>query len=516
MRRPSPTAVGFTAAYAIAGVIYLFGTITALNTPVYAGSDAGVFNAIFYQMSLGRTLYRDVFDIKDPLFFHGHALWRELVGISGPMVWETLLTLLTIAVLLRIAWRVGLSAGPSLLAVLAYLAFYFHPDIYQPLHTYQQGLFFLFLGIALALEDRALPAGVATALAFLSKGTLGTFLPAMLLAVMLPIVHRQPTRTFRRLLRFATGGTLTGVILAAFLVLSGELSGYLDVIRANFEYTELISDALNWRNDPVGRARAVVGVPMLAVLGLTLLAFVAAGALTLARARNRPRSGEADDRAIPLAALGLPVACLLGWALILREAAWFNHYFASLAPGVFFAAVGLPVALRLVPVHRLAAVGQWLGAGFLLVAAFATGFLSPGAVDFRSPTCPFSTGTEVQNPEFADCLRAVRFATGPGRTFAVKGPNSNDTPVASTPSDFVLGCRLFFQFPWHGPRLLDEFIECIDRDVDVVIAEDLVHFVQPVDMARARKIDSIIRGKFDLVGQCGRFTIWERKSLRTA
>jgi hypothetical protein len=496
--------------------LYLFGTVTVLNTPVYAGSDAGVFNAIFYQMSLGRKLYRDVFDIKDPLFFHGYALFRQLLGISGPMAWETLLTALTVAVLFRIAWRAGLSAGPALLAVLTYLVFYFNPAIYQPLHTYHQALFFLFSAIALAFEDRGLPAGVLVAVAVLSKATLATFLPAVLVAVAVPMVRRQFTGVLHRLLRFAIGGLLAGSLVAMLLAVTGELPGYRDVFRANFEYTELISTALNWHNDPIGRAREVVGVPMLAVLGVSVAVIAGSGGFVLYRTLRQQRLQPADrhDAPVLLGILGVALACFAGWVLILHQAAWFNHYFASLAPAAFFAAVALPMALRILPSTRLAALRTWLGAGVLVTGALATGFFPASALDYRSPSCPFSGTSDVQNPEFADCLRTVKFASAPGRTFAVVGPNSNDTPVASTPSEFILGCRLFFQFPWHGARLLDEFVDCLDQHVDIVIAEDLIHFNQPVDQARAQRIDTIIRGKFDLVGQCGRFTIWERKVLR--
>lgn len=489
--------------------------MTVLNTPVYVGSDAGVFNAIFYQMSLGRKLYRDVFDIKEPLFFHGYAFFRHLFGIGGPMLWETLLTLLTIGVLFRIAWRAGLSAGMSLCAVLTYLLFYFNPDIYQPLHTYHQALFLMLLAFALALEDRPVPAGAAVALALWSKATLATFIPALAIAVSLPLVRRHGTGALPRLLRFAAGGALVGLSIVVFLAVRSELRGYRDVVQTNFEYTELISAALNWKNDPVGRTAEVVGRPMLVVLAVATGIIGGVGAVIVHALRRRghdPSSGTLSR----LGLLGIALGCLAGTTLILFQAAWFNHYFASLAPGAFFVAIALGSGLRLLPLHRMAAFGSWAGAVALPVAALATGFFPTSALSYHAPSCPVLPGSDVHDPQFVHCLRGLTFESDAPRTFAIVGPNSSDSPAASMPKDFRLGCRLFFQFPWHGHRLLNEFADCLDGDVDVVVAENLIHFEQPRDQVMARRIDSIIRGRFDLVGQCGRFMIWERRTLRSA
>jgi hypothetical protein len=516
LRRPSVTTTRFGAAYLAVASLCLFGTMSVLNMPVYNGSDAGVFDAIFYQMSLGRKLYRDVFDIKDPLFFHGYAAFRELFGISGPMLWETVLTLLTVAVLFRIAWRVGLSAGPSLLAVLTYCAFYFNPAIYQPLHTYHQALFFLLLALALALEDRPLPAGVAAALALWSKATLVTFLPAVLVAVALPAYRRREGGVVQRLARFVLGGSASSAVVVLVLAALGELRGYGDVLRANFAYTDLISTALNWHNDPVGRLRAVVGVPMLVILGLALGVIAVAGARALVELRRPRGEGDPDQphdgARSAIGVLAVALGCFAGCGLILRQAAWFNHYFAALAPGAFFTAIGLPLAWRRLPLPGRATVSAW-ASGVLLAGAAVTGFFPANGISYHAPSCPFSRG-DVPDAELARCVRAIPFASPPGRTFAMVGPNSNDSPVASLPPEFVLGCRLFFQFPWHGPRLLDELIGCLDHDVDVVVAENLTHFERPEDQRTAKTIDTIIRGKFDLVGQCGRFTVWERRTLR--
>lgn len=516
--RRLPTVMRFGAAYATAVALYLFGAPNVLNTPYYTGSDAGLYNAVFYQMTLGRTLYRDVFEMKDPLFFHGYALFRELLGLSGPMFWETVVTVLTLAVLFRIAWRVGLSASQSLLAVLAYLAFYFNPNVYQPLHTYHQALLFLLSAVAFALEDRPLPAGVAFALALWSKATLATFFPAALAAVLVPISRRH-AGALPRLVRFALGGVTASSLVVLFLAVSDELTGYREGLRANLGYTKVISETLGWHNDPVGRAREVLGTPMLWVLGSAAAIVAAAGAFTsLAELRRRREPVDAipGSATIPLGIVAVALGCLAGFALILREAAWFNHYFAALAPGVFFSALALATTVRLVPPNALKAAIAWVAAGSLATGALATGFFPTTGLTYRPPACPISHAGDEPNPEFVDCLRTIDFATGPGRTFAVVGPNSNDTPTASMPPDLVLGCRLISLFPWQGDRLLDEFIDCLDRHVDVVIAEDLVHFNRPVDQARAQRIHSITRGKFDLVGQCGRFTIWERKELRSA
>lgn len=514
--RPSKIALKFSAAYATASCLYLFFTLNVLNTPVYTGSDAGVFNAMFYQMSLGRKLYRDVFDIKDPLFFHGYAFFRQLLGIAGPMTWETILTLLTIGVLFRIAWRAGLSAGMSLFAVMAYLVFYFNPNIYQPIHTYHQSLFLLLLGFALAVEDRPLPAGVSVALALWSKATLAAFLPAIAVAVALPICRRQPAGALPRLFRFTAACGVTGSLVAVLLAMSGEFRGYVDVVKANFGYTAIISAALGWHNDPFGRTREILGLPMLMIFTVATVTISAGGVLILYRVARSARRDEGTGASSNLGLIGVAVGCLAGAGLILFQAAWFNHYFASLAPGAFFATVALACLLRRLPFSRLAAVGSWIGTCVLLAGALMTGFFPTSGLSYRAPSCPFPPDSDVQDPDFVRCLRTITFAPARTRTFAVVGPNANDTPVASMPADFIVGCRLFFQFPWNGQRMLDEFATCVARDVDVVIAEDLLHFERPPHKAMARRIDSAVQRHFNLVGQCGRFRIWERKTLRAS
>ena len=65
---------------------------TALSAPTVVQSDAGVFYSVFHQLAQGRRLYAEVFDHKDPLFYAPHAAAYAMLGLSGPMVWETMLS----------------------------------------------------------------------------------------------------------------------------------------------------------------------------------------------------------------------------------------------------------------------------------------------------------------------------------------------------------------------------------------------------------------------------------------
>lgn len=499
-------AVGFLAAYLFAAGFYLVTAVNALNLATYSGSDAGVFNAVFYQLSQGRRLYRDVFDHKDPLFYYLYTAARIVFGASGPMLWEMLISLSTIGVLFLILRRIGYGPLLSLGCVLTYLAFYFSPRIYAPLHTYHQALLFLFLALYLALTGRIALAGGAYAAAVLSKLTVLAFAPSVIVGVAFPLVRYGLRPLRQRFARWSLGAVTVGLGVAIWMLARGELAGYLDAVQVNLRYADIFASAVA-PNRPFPQMRVTLGQPLLWFLLLSAVVLGARLAFIALQARRLATVEEAERNEIlsSVGLVGAAVGSVLAWMVILLQGAWFGHYFMSVAPSIFLCAASLPTTVRAaLPRQLLARPIASLGASAIGIVMITGGFAPLGSFSARAMKCPEWNRRE-NDPTFAACAR--QFVPNGGR-FAVVGSNAGYTAAGATPEDFVLVCRLFYQFPWLGEQLISEFVDCLANRPDVVFVRPLLYF----DAATTERIRKVISQRYQPIGQCGDTAVWRRSA----
>ena len=477
---------------------------TALSAPTVVRSDAGVFYSVFHQLAQGRRLYAEVFDHKDPLFYAPHATAYALVGLPGPMVWETLVSAVLVLAVVLLGRQLGLPPLGRLAVAATFAVLHFLPDVYVPLHTYHQGIALLILALVAAAAGRPLVAGGLFGAAILSKLPLVAMLPAMLLLA--AFGHASPASWWaagQRVTRALAGVLATVAAVLAALLARGELGGYGDAILQNLAYPTLnVSVATSFRqgSNLWDRATSLLTTPLvvayLALLGIAAAVVIVAFARRLAAAELRS------------AVLALAVG--IGAFAMLRTASWWSHHFQ--VAGLAFALVVVPTMLLLRRLSRPLSLGGTLalvlGVGGLLLSPRLAGTYALQPLELRAADpCDLQERPGRRAPSRREC--ALLGETWPdGTRFATIQQNESGALAAWTGPEMRLACRLFYQFPWFRPELLDELADCLERgEVDVIFKAPLGYDVPRLQ----RRLDRVLRRDFELVRRHGDVEVWQRR-----
>jgi hypothetical protein len=498
-------------------------TPTFLSAPIWLSSDAGVFYSVFHQLGQGRRLYVDVFDHKDPLFYAGHTLASMAAGPRGPMLWEAALSLLLLFAVLQLGARSGLGLIPRTLLALVFAAVHFLPPVYIPVHTYQQALALTATALWLAAAGRAGLAGAAFAGAVASKLTILALGPAFGLFVALA----GPGGAARRdRLAWATLGAVATIgLIGGALYARGELAGYRDALTENLYYPPHNPAELSSFVDTPdlwGRVTTLFTTP-LASAYLVLLTIAAGLALAVR---------EPAPTAVPIRATAVLAVLAFGGALAtLLVASWWAHHFAM---------AGLVLALALLPVLAFAGrardgaeaptiqlpgvprPGRALGPRGALVVSLGVPLVVLGLIGpmLDSRVTPQPLGLKPYDPctllvsTYAPA-RAARPECGllqeqwpAGTRFATVQGNDPGTLAAWTLPSTILACRVFYQFIWLEPALLDEAARCLaEEDVDVVLRAPLGGVNRPVH----DRLVAVLRASYRLARRHGEIEVWLRR-----
>ena len=488
---------------------------TALSAPVAVQSDAGVFYSVFHQLGQGRRLYAEVFDHKDPLFYAPHTAAYATLGLVGPMAWETVLSAGLVLGVVMLGGRLGLGPLGRLVMAATFAALHFLPGVYVPLHTYQQGIALLVAALALAACGRPLVGGVLFGAAVMSKLPLAALLPALLLVAATGRVPAATWRaTARRAVHAAVGMAASVALVLIALLARGELAGYGDAVLQNLAYPVLnVSAATSFRRNSTLRERSttVFTTPVVATyLGLLgLSAAIGVGALV---GPGRPLRGSAPALAPPeVRAAVLALAVGLGVLVMLRTASWWSHHFQVAA--LAFALALVPPLVLLGRLARPLALGGTLAVALGLAWLFATpslaGAYTPQPLGLRAADpCDLlaRSGRGGQTSRRECSLLGETWP--PGTRFATIQQNESGALAAWTGPEIRLACRVFYQFPWFRPELLDELADCLERgDVDVVLRAPFGYDVPRLQ----RRLDRVLRSEFELVRRHGDVEVWQRR-----
>jgi hypothetical protein len=303
-------------------------------------------------------------------------------------------------------------------------------------------------------------------------------------------------------------GTLLGVVLVLGVLLArGELAGYGDAMLENLAYPALTrADISSFRTGATlwEKATTVFTTPLvtayLALLGLS------AGLLVVQGGRRGPQAwATPEGRA---AALALTVG--LGTFVMVRTASWWVHHFHA-APLAFVLAL-VPALLLAARLPRPLAVGAMV-AVFLVIGAMLTTPTLTGKFALQTPTsrpadlCDIVMRAGRRIPSRQECA-VFADAYPDGTRFATIQQNNPGSLAAWTPPTMQLACRVFYQFPWFRPELLDELADCLERgDVDVIFRGPLSYDVPRLQ----RRLDGLLRREFRLVHRYGEVEVWQRR-----
>lgn len=471
---------------------------TALTLPRFYASDSGVFYAVFDRLARGDRLYADVFDHKDPLFYLFYTASYALLGIAGPMLWETCLTLGGLALAVLVGRLAGLGLAGQAIAALGFAGFFVHPAAYFPIHSNHQALTLALAALALGLARRDWLAGALMGAVLLSKLTHALFLPALALCI-LAFDPQPPSRaSLARLLRM--GAAALGVIALGTLGLLavGSLPGYLDALQVNVRYQAQYDriQALYWPGTPGSPLEMIREQMSPALLGVNAALLLSALAAALWPRRLDP---GARARATLLAASGLAAANAA--ALILDSSYAWPHYYEVLAlPALIAAIAGLA-----------AGAGRWLR-GWVAPAAVA-GYVAVAALSGALSPAPSHIGwaegqrsSDEQEAYLQPCIVEQMQASG-ATTFASTGGNRAVQAARLVPPGARLVCRAFYQFPWFSGTVLDEFLTCVASQQPEIIFQRGADF--PLDIERPLAV--ALRDGYEYQASCGDIDVLRRR-----
>jgi hypothetical protein len=223
----------------VSAVIYFAATWAYVVLRAIPGRDGdrGVFVSMAERIAAGDTLYVDVWDNKEPLFFLTLAAGRTIsptIDVLIELIWIALSSLAIYAIVRSfklsrlMSALVGFGGTPLILTGGVYAAGFSH----LPATAILLGI------VALALHNRWVLVGL---LIVVLAGFKIIVVPVAILAVIPLALSQDKWRVTKKV--FA-GSALAAALLGLMLALRGELVGFVDLIRSNIGYSQSsISDA---------------------------------------------------------------------------------------------------------------------------------------------------------------------------------------------------------------------------------------------------------------------------------
>lgn len=402
--------------------------LTAARAIPYRDGDRGVFASVAERVVAGDRLYIDVWDNKEPLFYLTLALGRTVspyFDVLLEVIWLAAGSLATYS----IARFFGLSSSTAALVGWAGTPLILTGGTYAAGFTHLPGTVLVLASYALMLRGRLLLAGallpVIAAFKILA-------LPVAF-AVLLVYLIRHRSSGWKRL---ALGAGVGAAVLAALLLVRGELGGFLTLVRTNLTYSQAdLADAYRWP----------IWSHLEPVLQGSTVAMLAAVALILGLAWKSQASGVTDLWWTTLAALAS------GLLVIAATGLWPHH------AQILFTAAALSLILLVTAMPDLR---QLSSVAFIVVIAAVV--VLGGAPSLRATadsllSAPTRWSDLGRTAAPSQELLAVASA---GSTYARLGKNTDDTHAQGL-RDLQLVCYQFLQYPYDPPANLSRIPDCL-------------------------------------------------------
>jgi len=514
--RAALSRLGGWCAWVPAALFVLLCAPTVFSRPLAKGIDASMFYSIFHQMCQGRRLYADIFDMKDPLYFYAYAVAYGFIGLRGPMVWETILSIGMLLVLDRIMLRLGLSLIARVALLLLFVFLFFTPDVYMPIHTYHQSIFLFLAAVWAGMARVPFVAGSLMALVFFSKMPMVYMLPAAGWMVVFAGPLPRLKAVAKRLVWSALGFLGTMAVVLALLVARGEFWGYLDSVGVNVYYASLYVRRII---DPATFNKAVFLFGYGAVgAWLVLMAFDAVLAcyhlvvITISPARRKLvfhhahglRGLEYRWHLLSLSLFSLLVS--LGTLYTVSLGPKRSHHFQLVAVAVPICLIHLFCYLRL----RFPRISLRLKALVVALLASAIVLFAPNESYTRQPVSRDALrGDALRFDKRFVAWRDIiaRYATT-SLTYAVVAQSNPGVRLPGlTPPSMRLICRTFFQYPWNDPKMMNELISLADEGrPDLFFRQRYFNQMPYYEL----QLDAALRRNYCVAETNGEVTIWRK------
>ena len=415
--------------------------------------DGGIFLSVSAGVADGLTLYEQIWDNKDPLFFGVMALativnpalsffldvmWIALAGLGAGLIARMVMSS-------DRALFVGLVITPLLMLGPAYV----------PGWTNTPGTALVLLSLGLLARRWAIAAGIAAgALAFVKLPVWPIAAAGLIVVLVSPSWRRTGARAL-----VAMGVTMLASL--GVMALLGWLSGAIEALQRNRQYALDVASYFGFDPGLLGRWSKAFGDWPAAVWWSALIAI--AMVLVASVVWTAVPSFRSTERSIVLvwAALAwLGTAAVLGLTYV-----WPHHiqalYLPVIASVIVFAAL-FP------PRWPFAFWVLWASIGALLVSGWGSPQAWQQKWHERSAAFDIKVQEIDEKPIDARLLDSVPLQDV---TYARLGSNDDRGFLGSVRGDAVLACPQFHLYDFSPPEAFAEALECVQQ-VDAVIVTD--------------------------------------------
>lgn len=415
-----------------------------------AVGDYGFFIGVADRLRAGDTLYTQVWDNKDPLYFYTLAVART-AGAAGSWVLEILWIIVAVASVLAIGSSVRLALVPRVLLAAGATPLILIGMPYFMGSTHLPGVVLILAVAAAALGRRWLVAGVLLGLLLILKLVLAPIAVAVLAVCLISEGRRAAW------IRATAGFVATTVLLTVVLAFRGELTGFLQTQVDNVRHAQapIVTAEQSTLFYKVAQHIVILVNPHVAVILLTtavLLAFSWWFGL-----RQKPDSAWAVRRLWWMSATSFVVAGLV----IAATGKWFHHAQTFEISSIL--TLVLVVTVMTNQLHWRA----WITVPITVVATF----LFMGAPPVTTYADSLRTvGPAWQEATTTDPLTSLLVDREP-TTIALIG-FGNLVPRSGGLEDWTLVCRHIGQRPFHATWMFDETIACLPDAELVIVTND--------------------------------------------
>ena len=205
--------------------------ISACSVYFTQAEDMGLFLTVGSLVSKGYKLYREIFEIKDPIFFYSAAGMLKIFGLRGPFLIDivliTISPILSYLALRNLDFKKEVSFASSIFFTLSLTG-----TFYQPFRTQILGIIVLVLAVVFSGKNNFL-VGIFISMIFFTKMSMMVFSPIVIM-----IIYYK-TQILRKEILSTIFGFLTHtVILITIMQIRGEFIPYLSMVGDNFNYAK--------------------------------------------------------------------------------------------------------------------------------------------------------------------------------------------------------------------------------------------------------------------------------------
>ena len=425
----------------------------AINGVMSRDLDGGLFLSVVGGMEQGLTLYSEVFDNKDPIYF-GAMFGAHQLASAGPFVMDWL-WLPVAAVGGWLLARAVTTPDRALLVGLVGVPLVLVGPFYAPGLTNTPGTALILLGLGLVLNRSGAAGGVALGLLLFTKALVWPLGVVPVLALLFIATWR------RTALRAVVSGA---VIVAVSLLLAaalGILGPYIEALRWNSSYSFTIMEYFGYESSFSGHfARlsdqwSTAGwIASAAILAATLVLVVRwiAGALW--------RTAERTVLTLWLVLLVVGTIGIIGLSYI-----WQHHgqlIYLPAAVAVVAVAAMLPDRWPFVAALPIVLVVAWV------VGAWGTPSDGWNRVQTARDVFPARWAEIEEVPKDARLLATVPRSDF---TYARLGTNDERGYLLAARPDATLACPQFHLYDFSPDQDFTGMLECI-KNVDVILMTD--------------------------------------------